>query len=260
MGDGALGTATLHEPKLVLWLHDRLVIADGCSLREMVDGRVSTTLGAPTACAEQDAEEVIQPVPWASKIKRFVMLAGSAEGTAIPTVLALTDSQVVRVALASSGDAASCAGLLSEDACVYLHGCGWAEGDAANQRACLNCIGLEQWAGSHAEACALEGAPKAGTRYSLEGCDCEQPVPDPDDEGVTIHHVVIWACLVAATFVAIVAVALFMYRSRRRVAALEILDRNSGEVAMVDSGYSGHMADAMSEYSESEYHAFTDDE
>ena len=58
--------------------------------------------------------------------------------------------------------------------------------------------------------------------------------------------------MVAATLVAVVAVALFLYRSQRRAAVFEILDRSPVQVSMGEA--------AESDYSESEYHAFTDDE
>mmetsp|Transcript_76945 Transcript_76945/g.213822 ORF Transcript_76945/g.213822 Transcript_76945/m.213822 type:complete len:486 (-) Transcript_76945:273-1730(-) len=244
--DGPLKTATVHEPSQVLWTRDRVILADGCALREVRAGNVRTILGIPVACVEP-AAELLEPVPWASRISRLQGLAGAADGTSLGTVLAFTGAQVVHVSEGTDRSTAEhCAANAHEAACVAQHACGWAEGDGSDQHLCLDCVGLQHWADG--QACAFESAPRAGTRYGLAACGCLPPQPGPEPGPITPapgagghHHEGIWAFLVFLTLLVGLVVAFMMYRAHRRAAAMREL-------------YGADTIDTA------EFHTFTDDD
>ncbi|CAJ1416742.1 unnamed protein product [Effrenium voratum] len=179
--DGLLETASVLEPRFVAWLHGKLLFVDHCSLRQVVDGRVSTLLGTPGDCAE--GNETLQPAFWASKITAPLGLAAESEATAGHTSLLLTAKQVIVTQ--------------EEDACAESSraecaaaGCGWAEGDRSSQRRCFSCKRLQRWADAQrptVEPCSLEAA-QGPARYDLVGCGCAPPKPPAaKDESIAGH-------------------------------------------------------------------------
>mmetsp|Transcript_137488 Transcript_137488/g.293842 ORF Transcript_137488/g.293842 Transcript_137488/m.293842 type:complete len:485 (-) Transcript_137488:188-1642(-) len=241
--DGDLAAATAHQPLQVLWARGKVLFVDGCSLREIHDGQVRTLLGVPTECMET-GNETLEPVSWTSRLSRPMALAASADGTAGLEVLLLTGAEVIRVAQHAN----VCTARLTDDSCLADPGCAWAEGPGPDHHLCFDCEGLERWANSlrqGVEACSLELAPRAGTRYSLTGCGCAPPPPAPepapgpdpqsDSEGAVTAGQVI---LVAFVIVAALIIAVLLYRASRRAAVMR-------ELYGVDTA---------------EFHTFTDEE
>ncbi|CAE8655900.1 unnamed protein product, partial [Polarella glacialis] len=91
-GDGPLSEASALEPRQVLWNHGKVIFSDGCSVRQIDGGLVTTLLGAPAECVEP-GNETLAPVPWATRISAPAALAAEAEGTAGAAVLVLTAAQ-----------------------------------------------------------------------------------------------------------------------------------------------------------------------
>lgn len=218
--DGPLADASAHEPHSVLWSRGKVLFVDGCSLREVDGGHVRTLLGHPQHCSEP-ASESLHAVPWASQISRIHAVAAAADETAVGAVLLATGAEVLLVVV--QGDS-SC-GVHSADAeCTAQRGCGWAEGQSTEQRACFSCSGLETWAQrqNHGDPCDLEESHAAGTRYSLAGCGCLAPTPAPapappdpaDDDASRVQAALAVLIIIAAAFT-----ALLLYRRSRRAAA-----------------------------------------
>eukprot|EP00929_Paragymnodinium_shiwhaense_P009388 TRINITY_DN113552_c0_g1_i1.p1 TRINITY_DN113552_c0_g1~~TRINITY_DN113552_c0_g1_i1.p1 ORF type:complete len:473 (-),score=83.45 TRINITY_DN113552_c0_g1_i1:56-1474(-) len=224
-GDGADGAGgSLLEPSQVLWMRDRIVIGDGCSIREYRGGLLKTLFGSPAECAEDATQSAVEPMPWASRISRLTALAGASDGTATSAIAALTATgEVVSVAGTSGSLQKTCGAFAKQDSCTSHTGCGWAEGDVSGERLCFDCYDLRRWAKGKDE-CSLEGTTQAGTRYHLAGCGCLPP-HDPEDDGgfEGIHHEGIWICLVILSLVAAAAGCLWLYRAHRRAVALREL-------------------------------------
>jgi len=230
--DGPLMAASAHEPHSVLWSRGKVLFVDGCSLREVDDGNVRTLLGHPRHCSDP-ASESLHAVPWASQISRIHAAAAAADATALGAVLLVTDSEVLQVVVQGES---SC-GMHSEDGkCTAQRGCGWAEGEETEQRACFSCSGLEAWAERqhHGDPCDLEGSRKAGTRYSLAGCGCSAPTPAPapfppdparEDEATRVQAVLAVLIIIGVTFAAL----LFYRRSRRAAVMRELYGVDTAE-------------------------------
>jgi len=239
--DGPLDAATAHDPQHVLWSRGKVLFVDGCALREVDGGSVRTLLGAPESCIPP-ANETVEPVPWASRLSRPAALAGSADATAVGAVLLLTGAEVVQVVQRAN----DCVEHLTDADCVEQHGCGWAESSTSEQHACFDCNSLEEWANRQrpaVQACSLEGAPRAGTRYSLTGCGCVAPSPAPPpappapaDSGGAANTV--QAVLAVILIIAAAIAGILLYRAFRRAAVMR-------ELYGVDTA---------------EFHTFTDDE
>jgi len=223
--DGPLADASAHEPHSVLWSRGKVLFVDGCSLRELDGGHVRTLLGHPQHCSEA-ASESLHAVPWASQISRIQAVAAAADATAVGAVLLATGAEVLQVVV--QGDS-SCGTHSADAECTAQHGCGWAEGETTEQRACFSCSGLESWAQrqNHGDPCDLEGSHTAGTRYSLAGCGCSAPTPAPapappdpagDDDAARVQTVLAVLIIIAAAFA-----ALLLYRRSRRAAAMREL-------------------------------------
>jgi len=220
--DGALGSASAHEPLLVLSVHDAVLFADGCALRQISEGHVRTLIGEPTECLAPQ-NETVEPVPWASRLSKLEALASAAEETQDGTVLALTGSEVF--SLVQREDV--CTRHADSEGCSSEPNCGWAEGAQPNERLCFSCDGLHEWASRQAtvlDPCLLELAPRASTTYHLGGCGCiaPEPIPDPaeeDGEGLTILQVIVGVSVLIGAF----CCALTFYRASRRATAMREL-------------------------------------
>jgi len=222
--DGALASASTHEPLFILSVHDSVLFADGCSLRQISDGRVRTLLGTPTGCIAPQ-NETVEPVPWASRLSRPQALAGAAEETLDGTVLALTGSQVFSVVQREE----ECAKHIDADECSAQSGCAWGQGENLGERLCFGCDRLHDWASRQGKAdnwdiCLLEMTPRAGTSYNLMGCGCVAPpplAPDPDEDGsgLSIFQSIVGGAVIIAVFCCLLSV----YRSQQRAAQMREL-------------------------------------
>ncbi|CAE7732302.1 ANKRA2 [Symbiodinium pilosum] len=174
--DGPTETASVVQPHQVAWVHGKLLLADGCSLRQVEEGRVTTLLGSPTECVDA-ANETLSPADWVSRISQPLGLAAEAEATAGHTVLVLTRGQVIQVTQQEEG---TCTGS-SHDACTKEE-CGWVEDDRHNR--CLSCSALHAWAEAQRppmDPCLqLTGA--GFVRYDLGPCGCVAPTTTPAPE------------------------------------------------------------------------------
>jgi len=225
-GDGSDGdrdSASLLDPLFVLSLHDSVLFADGCALRQISrDERVRTLMGAPRECTSPQ-NQTVEPVPWATRLSPLQALAGSPEGTRYGVALALTKEEVVSVV---QREDSYCAELDSED-CLAHPGCGWAQGEKLHEQLCFDCDALRQWesarkdiVGEDIDICLFEAAPRARTTYRLGGCGCAAPetTPQPDADGVGLTilqffiggSVIIGGCLGGLTYI----------RAQKRRAAL----------------------------------------
>jgi len=180
--DGPTETASVVQPHHVAWLHGKLLIVDGCSLRQVEEGRVKTLLGSPVECAEPP-NETLSPASWTSRIAQPLGLAVEAEATTGHTVLVLTRGQVIQV----TQDDGSCTES-SHDTCIKEQ-CGWVEDDRHNR--CLGCSELHAWAEAQRppldpcllQSSAIGGAGRADSvRYDLSACGCAVPTTTPAPE------------------------------------------------------------------------------
>eukprot|EP00439_Symbiodinium_sp_Y106_P053436 s1515_g7.t1 len=183
--DGPTEKASVVQPHHVAWLHGKLLIVDGCSLRQVEEGRVKTLLGSPVECAEPP-NETLSPASWTSRIAQPLGLAVEAEATTGHTVLVLTRGQVIQV----TQDDGSCTES-SHDTCIKdalnrvgrqtanQEQCGWVEDDRHNR--CLGCSELHAWAEAQRppldpcllQSSAIGGAGRADSvRYDLSACGC----------------------------------------------------------------------------------------
>eukprot|EP00931_Biecheleriopsis_adriatica_P050741 TRINITY_DN29401_c0_g1_i1.p1 TRINITY_DN29401_c0_g1~~TRINITY_DN29401_c0_g1_i1.p1 ORF type:complete len:472 (+),score=93.77 TRINITY_DN29401_c0_g1_i1:76-1491(+) len=219
LADGASGASVL-EPQLVAWDHDKLLFVDGCALRELKDGQVRTLAGSPTDCVEAK-NETLQPF-WDTRLSRAVALATEAEATTGGAALLLTAAQVVLV----SQHEDLCMEVTGEKTCVTsAHGCGWTESSVQDQQQCFSCKSLQDWAEAQRpvlDACSLEFSPRlASTRYSLTGCGCKpppapQPTPGPGTDASTTQ-----AILAVLVILAGLSFGIFKYRARRRAEMMQ---------------------------------------
>lgn len=180
--DGPTEKASVVQPHHVAWLHGKLLIVDGCSLRQVEEGRVKTLLGSPVECAEPP-NETLSPASWTSRIAQPLGLAVEAEATTGHTVLVLTRGQVIQV----TQDDGSCTES-SHDTCIKEQ-CGWVEDDRHNR--CLGCSELHAWAEAQRppldpcllQSSAIGGAGRADSvRYDLSACGCAVPTTTPAPE------------------------------------------------------------------------------
>jgi hypothetical protein len=215
--DGAIQEASTYEPLHVLSVHDTILFADGCSLRQIADGYVKTVVGSPADCVEPQ-NETVEPVPWASRLSKPEALAGAAEETAEGAVLALTGAGIFRMTHADD----TCTPHTEAEDCAGQHGCGWAAGAKSGEHMCLSCEALQAWASGESmeDVCTLEYGPRASTTYNLVGCGCvvvtTTPEPEPAGGSFTALHVV----LVLFVLVAVCCVLLMFHRASRRAAAM----------------------------------------
>lgn len=229
--DGALDTASMYDPLFVTSVHDTILFADGCALRQISDGRVRTLLGEPAECVAPQ-NETLEPVPWASRLSKPEALAGAAEETLDGTVLALTGSEVLRVRQGED----ECERHADAEECSAQPGCGWAEGVRPHERRCFGCDNLHEWAAGLATAmdpCLLETSPRGSTSYRLESCGCvaPQPAPSPepdsgDDTGLTVLQVIFGGSVIIA---ACCCMLMFRRASRREAAMRELYGVDTAE-------------------------------
>lgn len=226
------GEAATFSPGRLEWVNGGLGFSDGCSVRWLTwteplphELHVRTLLAADCV---PPANETLQPVPWGSQLSvpagtnHGTLGIASSSHTLDHDVLVLTGAQVLRTSWNEDG----CDGHNEEAACVKGESCGWAEGHEHGEQLCLSCKALHEWATSQQsiELCSFHGASRAGTRYSLEGCGCQEVVPTaspPSEDGpalgagqVLLVIIVVFAALV---------VAVLLYRAFRRAATMREL-------------------------------------
>lgn len=222
--DGPVSEASLTEPQEVVWSHGRVVFSDGCSIRQIYDGRVSTLVGSPDHCVAA-ANETLQPVPWDSQLSRLKALASASDGTAGNSILLITSAQVLRVSL--KADPCSTLTALpagSKDTCLAHGSCGWAEGALPRETQCFSCSLLKEWADSQKpplQECSLQfSRALTSTRYNLLGCGCEIPsTTEPPRPGKTGHASLQAFLSMIVVLIGLVA-TVYVYRSLRRAAAM----------------------------------------
>eukprot|EP00931_Biecheleriopsis_adriatica_P119702 TRINITY_DN94910_c0_g1_i1.p1 TRINITY_DN94910_c0_g1~~TRINITY_DN94910_c0_g1_i1.p1 ORF type:complete len:469 (+),score=88.63 TRINITY_DN94910_c0_g1_i1:86-1492(+) len=214
--DGHLADASVLEPQQVAWDHGKLLLVDGCAVRQIKDGHVRTLAGSPADCVEA-GNETLQPF-WDTKLSRSVALATEAEATAGGSALVLTAGQVVLIAQHED----PCSELSSgEDVCVSsTHSCGWTVGSKPDQRQCFSCRNLQDWADAQRpalDACSLEFSPQLGaTRYSLTACGCEAPPPPQPPPGPGVDPSTTQAILTVLVVLAGLSFGVCKYRAHRR--------------------------------------------
>lgn len=230
--DGPQEAASLLEPHDLVWCDRQVHIIDGCSLRRLSNGTVSTILGSPELCTLR-GNETLEPAPWNSRLTRLQAIASTGSETSQATILLLTESQVVSLQLADSLEPAGCAALTSRSACQQSS-CAWAEGSQTGEQLCLPCTQLETWASHQRPAvdlCSLEEGQRAGTWYSLSGCGCIPPETtpspfDPDESGGEAGLEVMATILVLTVGL---AAAVLMYRAHRRAAHMRQFSADTAE-------------------------------
>jgi len=209
--DGPVAAASVSQPSQVAWLHGKLLVVDGCSLRQVEEGRVTTLLGSPTDCVET-GNETLSPAFWLSKITQPLGLAVESEATTGNTVLVLTRAQVIQVTQQEDNMCAES----SHDACVKAAGpCGWVEGEQSQHR-CFSCPSVHTWAESQRpplDPCGLQSVPGL-VSFDLAPCGCSLPpetTPAPDEDvGVAgfVRVVVVLGIFVGVFF--------YLWRQRQR--------------------------------------------